>query len=53
MLKYYVKASDLLKRLREDKDGVVSFEWIMSRPASSAPSLLRSARALAALSGPR
>jgi pilus assembly protein Flp/PilA len=29
MLKYYVKASDLLNRLREDKDGVVSFEYII------------------------
>jgi pilus assembly protein Flp/PilA len=29
MLKYYIKASDLLNRLREDKDGVVSFEYII------------------------
>ena len=29
MLKYYVKASDLLERLRTDKDGVVSFEYII------------------------
>jgi pilus assembly protein Flp/PilA len=29
MLKYYVKGSDLLARLREDKDGVVSFEYII------------------------
>ena len=29
MLKFYVKASDLLERLREDKDGVVSFEYII------------------------
>jgi pilus assembly protein Flp/PilA len=29
MLKYYVKASDLLARVREDKDGVVSFEYII------------------------
>ncbi len=29
MLKYYVKASDLLQRLRTDKDGVVSFEYII------------------------
>ena len=29
MLKYYVKTSDLLNRLREDKDGVVSFEYII------------------------
>jgi pilus assembly protein Flp/PilA len=29
MLKYYVKASDLLERLRNDKDGVVSFEYII------------------------
>ncbi len=29
MLKYYVKASDLLERLREDKDGVVSFEYLI------------------------
>jgi pilus assembly protein Flp/PilA len=29
MLKYYVKASDLLERLRSDKDGVVSFEYVI------------------------
>jgi hypothetical protein len=29
MLKVYVKASDLLERLRTDKDGVVSFEYII------------------------
>ena len=29
MLKYYVKASNLLERLRSDKDGVVSFEYII------------------------
>jgi len=29
MLKYYVKASDLLERLRNDKDGVVSFEYLI------------------------
>jgi pilus assembly protein Flp/PilA len=29
MLKYYVKASDLLARVREDKDGVVSFEYVI------------------------
>jgi pilus assembly protein Flp/PilA len=29
MLKFYVKASDLLTRLREDKDGVVSFEYVI------------------------
>jgi pilus assembly protein Flp/PilA len=29
MLKYYVKASDLLSRLRADKDGVVSFEYVI------------------------
>jgi pilus assembly protein Flp/PilA len=29
MLKYYVKASDLLQRLRDDKDGVVSFEYLI------------------------
>ena len=29
MLKYYVKATDLLQRLRADKDGVVSFEYII------------------------
>jgi pilus assembly protein Flp/PilA len=29
MLKYCVKASDLLDRLRSDKDGVVSFEYII------------------------
>ena len=29
MLKIYVKASDLLARLRSDKDGVVSFEYVI------------------------
>ena len=29
MLKYYVKISDLLERLRRDKDGVASFEYII------------------------
>ena len=29
MLKFYVKASDLLERLRRDQDGVVSFEYII------------------------
>jgi phosphate/sulfate permease len=29
MLKYYVKGRDLLERLRDDKDGVVSFEYII------------------------
>ena len=29
MLKYCIKASDLLQRLRTDKDGVVSFEYII------------------------
>jgi pilus assembly protein Flp/PilA len=29
MLKYYVKASNLLERLRTDKDGVVSFEYVI------------------------
>ncbi len=29
MLKYYIKASDLLERLRADKDGVVSFEYVI------------------------
>ena len=29
MLKYYIKASDLLERLRTDKDGVVSFEYVI------------------------
>ena len=29
MLKYYVKASDLLERLRADQDGVVSFEYLI------------------------
>jgi pilus assembly protein Flp/PilA len=29
MLKHYIKASDLLQRLRTDKDGVVSFEYII------------------------
>ena len=29
MLKYYVKTSEALKRLRTDKDGVVSFEYVI------------------------
>ena len=29
MLKYYVKTSEAVKRLRTDKDGVVSFEYVI------------------------
>jgi len=29
MLKYYVKTTEALKRLRTDQDGVVSFEYII------------------------
>ena len=29
MLRYYVKATEALKRLRSDKDGVVSFEYVI------------------------
>jgi Flp pilus assembly pilin Flp len=29
MLKIYVKSSDLLARLRAEKDGVVSFEYVI------------------------
>ena len=29
MLKYYVKASEAVRRLRTDKDGVVSFEYVI------------------------
>jgi pilus assembly protein Flp/PilA len=29
MLKYYVKITEALKRLRTDNDGVVSFEYII------------------------
>jgi pilus assembly protein Flp/PilA len=29
MLKYYVKATDLLERLRADKEGVVSLEYVV------------------------
>ena len=29
MLKYYIKITEALKDLREDKDGVVSFEYII------------------------
>jgi pilus assembly protein Flp/PilA len=29
MLRYYVKATEALERLRADKDGVVSFEYII------------------------
>ena len=29
MLKYYVKTTEALKRLRSDQDGVVSFEYVI------------------------
>jgi pilus assembly protein Flp/PilA len=29
MLKYYVKCTEALKRLRTDQDGVVSFEYVI------------------------
>ena len=29
MLRYYVKTTEALKRLRTDQDGVVSFEYII------------------------
>ncbi len=29
MLKYYIKTTEALKRLRADKDGVVSFEYVI------------------------
>ena len=29
MLKYYIKATDLIDRLRSDKAGVVSFEYLI------------------------
>ena len=29
MLRYYIKATEALKRLRTDKDGVVSFEYVI------------------------
>ncbi|GLR86592.1 hypothetical protein [Bradyrhizobium iriomotense] len=29
MLTYYIKTTEALKRLREDQDGVVSFEYII------------------------
>lgn len=29
MLKYYIKTTEAMKRLRDDKDGVVSFEYII------------------------
>ena len=29
MLNYYIKTTEALKRLRTDKDGVVSFEYII------------------------
>jgi Flp pilus assembly pilin Flp len=29
MLKYYIKTTEALKRLRADQDGVVSFEYII------------------------
>lgn len=29
MLEYFIKTTEALKLLREDKDGVVSFEYVM------------------------
>ncbi|MGY4286183.1 pilus assembly protein Flp/PilA [Bradyrhizobium sp. LM2.7] len=29
MLKYYIKTTEALKRLRDNEDGVVSFEYII------------------------
>ena len=29
MLKYYIKTTEALKHLRADKDGVVSFEYVI------------------------
>ena len=29
MFKVYIKATDLIDRLRNDKDGVVSFEYVI------------------------
>jgi Flp pilus assembly pilin Flp len=29
MLKYYIKTTEALKRLRADQDGVVSFEYVI------------------------
>ena len=29
MLRYYIKATEALKSLRSDKDGVVSFEYVI------------------------
>ena len=29
MLKYYIKATEALRRLRADNDGVVSFEYVI------------------------
>jgi Flp pilus assembly pilin Flp len=29
MLKYYIKATEALKRLRADQDGIVSFEYVV------------------------
>ena len=29
MLKYYIKTTEALRRLRTDKDGVVSFEYVV------------------------
>ena len=37
MLKYYVKARDLLGRLRTDQDGTVSWEYILVAAWSSSP----------------
>jgi hypothetical protein len=29
MLKYYIKTTEALKRLRPDQDGIVSFEYVI------------------------
>ena len=37
MLKYYVKTREALKRLRADKDGVVSLEYVIVGAVVSSP----------------
>ena len=53
MLKYYVKTSDLLERLRTDKDGVVSFEYIIVAACIIGAVAAAFGTGAVALSGPR
>ncbi len=53
MLKVYVKATDLLERLRSDKDGVVSFEYVIVAACIVAAVGLAFGTGSSALSRPR